>query len=156
MSESKIPSKVLGYHEEKALKERSRELADVRDNVEVAQGVGFETKDKGAVQKEIKRVESVLSAQSASEIDLSPSEKSQVEKEEAMLKAELQKDMPTWREYVSLTPRDGSRYSMLVNKIVQWNQNPERQAKVRRWQTLRRVLDPHNPKASSTVHLFPQ
>lgn len=151
-----LPSKTLTHQEEQSLRQRAKELEDVRDGVEVTQGVNYEVKDKASIQKEIRRINDTLSAQSIAEIDMTPAEKIRIEEEEKILRADLQKDMPTWKEYVSLTPRDGSRFTMLVNKIVGWNKDRVRSSKIQRWKTLRRLLDRENPKADSTVHLFPQ
>ncbi len=156
MTDKALPTKVLTGHEEKALRDKVRELEDVRDGVEVVQGLALETKDKPGIEKEITRLKGALQAHSVAEIDLSPAEKMAVEKELAELTAFLQKDMPTWGEHYGLHPRDGARYHALVAQIVQWEADPIRRGKVARWKTLRRLRDPHNPKASSTMYLFPQ
>lgn len=156
VNEKKVPESPLGYNEEKSLREEAQRLRDIKDGVEVTQGVQYEAKDNAAVATRLKQVEATLSARSVTEMDLSPEDRRRAMNEEVALREDLQKDMPTWKEYSRLSPRDGAVYTNLVNKIAKWDADPIRRQKIRRWKTLRRLLDPHNPKSDSTVHLFPQ
>lgn len=153
---TKVPVKPLGFMEDKSLRERKGVLEDMRDNVEVTQGVQHEVSNKKAITEELGRIEKTLANHSVAEMDLSKDERSQIEKEEEALRVDLQKDMPTWTEYSTLTPKHGARYQLLVQKIGKWNVDHTRRSKIMRWKTLRRLLDPHNPKADSTIFLFPQ
>lgn len=147
-------AKVLSSQEEKNIDQRIDSLKEIREGKEVVQGLNYEIKDTAAIDQRIAELERVKSMHGAPEI--SPKERDRAVAELKLLEEDLRKDMPTWDEYVSLTPKSGSRYTRLVQKIFKWETNPVRRQKIQRWKTLRRLLDREDPTAASTVHLFPQ
>lgn len=147
-------SKILSPGEEKAIDKKINELKDIRDGVELMQGVNYETKDKAGVIKEIGKLESERSSHSL--LELSDTDRIRALKELKVLQDDLQKGMPTWDQYVSLTPKHGPRYTALVRQIVLWESDPIRRQKVQRWKTLRRLVDPQDEQAANVMYLFPQ
>lgn len=153
--ETKLQSaKVLTAQEEKNIDQRIEALKNVRDEKEVIQGVNFESPDQAAVEQQIAELEKIKQTHGVPQ--LSAVERQRAVKEIELLEADLRKDMPTWDEYVGLTPKHGARYTKLVRKIVEWEKNPIRRQKVQRWKTLRRLIEPEDPLAASTMYLFPQ
>lgn len=147
-------AKILSANEEKAINEKIGQLREIQNEKEVVQGVNFESSDPKAIDAKIAELEKIKREQGVPA--LSGKEKDRVVSELAMLEQDLQKDMPTWDEYVGLTPKAGPRYTSLVRKIYNWEKDPVRRQKIQRWKTLRRVLTPDDPTAASTMYLFPQ
>jgi len=147
-------TKILSPHEEKAIAENIEHLKEVRDEKEIVQGVTLENRDPAEIDRKIAELERIKRAHSAP--ILSPKERERAIREMDMLTDDLRRDMPTWDEYVGLTPKHGARYTSLVRKIVQWEADPVRRQKVERWKTLRRLIEPEDPQYSNTTYLFPQ
>lgn len=153
--EMKLPtSKIISHAEEKALDKQLEGLKDIRDEKELMQGVSYEARDRGAVEAKIKELEQIKATHGAPE--LSAVERDRAFKELKGLEDDLHQGMPTWDEYISLTPKHGARYTALVKKIVQWEGDAVRRQKIARWRTLRRVLDPNDDQADAMLYLFPQ
>ncbi len=147
-------AKVLSGNEEKAINQRIDQLKEIVNEKEIVQGVNFEAQDVKPIEKQIADLEKIKREQGVPA--LSAKEKDRVFNEERMLREDLQKDMPTWDEYVGLTPKSGARYSTLVRKIYNWERDPVRRQKVQRWKMLRRMMEPEDPQFASTMYLFPQ
>lgn len=145
---------ILSANAEKAIEQKIEQLKELRDEKEIVQGVNFEAKDPKAIERKIAELEKVKREQGVPQI--SSKERDRAVAEIKLLQDDLRQDMPTWDEYVGLTPKAGARYTSLVQKIVKWEQDPIRKQKVQRWKTLRRILEPDNPMASSMTYLFPQ
>lgn len=154
MSDPKLESaKILTHKEEQNIDKEIKNLEDIRDEVEVTQGVNFEARNKGLIESKIRDLRAVKSNHAIPR--LSDKERTQAEQECKILEADLQRDMPTWQVYAGSTPRDGARHTALVTKIYNWEHDPVRRQKVMRWKRLRRMIDPENPKSDSTMYLFP-
>ncbi len=155
MEDIKLQSaKIHSFQEEKAINEQIDQLKEIADERELEQGIRLENRNPKAIDAKIAELEKLKRAHGVPQ--LSPVERSRALKEVEMLTEDLQKDMPTWDEYVSLTPKHGARYTALVRKIVSWENDPVRRQKVQRWKTLRRLIEPNDPMAASTMYLFPQ
>lgn len=146
-------AKILTHKEEQNIDKEIRTLEDIRDEVEVTQGVNFEARNKGLIEAKIRELQAAKSMHSVPR--LSDKDRSHAEQECKVLEADLQRDMPSWQIYASSTPKDGARHTALVTKIYNWEHSPVRRQKVMRWKKLRRMIDPENPKADSTMYLFP-
>lgn len=145
--------RTLSYGEEVDLKRRIQDHKDSLGGKELMQGVNLSAPNVANAKKEIKKLETILNSQGIGEI--SDKERAEIEKEERLLREDLQKGMPSWDTYQGSRPQHGPRHDKLVDWIVRTNADPVRQQKIRRWKTLRRHLDPHNPKASHVMYLFP-
>ena len=147
-------AKTLSSNEERGINDRIKQLEEIKNEGEIVQGVNYESKDPKAIEAKIAELEKIKREQGAPPLSLK--ERDRVTHEIKMLTEDLQKDMPTWDDYVGLTPKSGSKYSSLVRKIYNWERDPVRRQKVQRWKMLRRALEPEDPTFSSTMHLFPQ
>lgn len=155
MDQVKLQSaKVLTPQEERSIDQNIASLTELKDEKEIVQGVNYEAKDVESIDRRIKELQRLKQMHGVPII--SPKERERVQKELTLLEDDLRKDMPSWEVYVGLTPKDGARYTSLVRKIVKWESDPVRRQKVQRWKTLRRLLEPEDPTASSTMYLFPQ
>lgn len=146
--------KVLSPGEEKAIDSTLEDLKNVRDGVEIMQGVNFESRSQDQVDKKIADLERVKRNFGLPE--LSQNDKMRAERELELLTADLQKDMPSWGEYYSSRPQDGARHTFMVHKIVKWDADPIRRQKVQRWKILRRMVHRDDPQASNVMYLFKQ
>lgn len=145
--------KTLSYGEQKALESKIQELKDAKGGKEVVQGVNIGAPNVQVLDRQVKRLEAVLSSQGVGEI--SDKEREKYVLEEKALKEDLRKGMPTWTQYANSRPKDGPRHDRIVEWIGRSNKDPVRQQKIRRWKTLARHLNPFDPKASHTNRLFP-
>lgn len=146
--------KTLSYGEQKALVDKIQDLKDASGGKELVQGVNMSSPNVQKNRQELRRLEGILSSQGIFEI--SAKERTAIEAEEKLLREDLQKGMPSWDRYVASRPKDGPRHDKMVSWITQTDGDPIRSQKVRRWKTLRRYLFPLDPKASHTMHLFPE
>lgn len=147
-------AKVLTAQEEKNLDSQIESLKNFRDEKEIMQGVTFEASDPEVLDAQIKELERIKRSHGVT--PLTAVDRTRALNELKMLEEDLRKDMPTWDEYVSLTPKHGARYTALVRKIVRWEQDAIRRQKIQRWKQLRRLVEPDDPLAASTMYLFPQ
>ena len=151
--------RVLGYAEQKALKEKAEYLESVLDRSEIKQGVNFDVKDEQLVKANLARTKQILSTQGATQV--SGSERTKLEREIREIQDRLRAGwegvpaIPTWDQY-QVHPKDGIRYANMRDTIVRWEQNALRKRLVRRWKSLKRMLYPDDPSASNTMHLFPR
>lgn len=144
--------RTLSYGEQVDLERRIQDTKDSLNGKELMQGVNVNAPNFKLARKKLEQLESILSSQGVGEV--SGPEREKIEKEERLLREDLQKDMPSWETYVGSRPKDGPRHDKIVTWINQSNSDPVRQQKIRRWKSLRRYLDPHNPKASHVNNLF--
>jgi hypothetical protein len=146
--------KTLSYGEEKALRERIQDLKDAQGGKELVQGVNMSSPNLARNRAELQRLQNILNSQGVSQ--LSKKELDEAEKEEKVLRDDLQKGMPSWDRYVQSRPKDGPRHDKIVEWIVDSDADPIRQQKVKRWKSLRRHINPNDPKFSHTNRLFPE
>lgn len=146
--------RTLSYGEQKNLEAKIQEIEDALGGKELVQGVNMNTPNRQKNLMELKRLKSILSSQGVHEV--SDKERSAYEKEEEILRENLRKGMPSWDKYVGSRPKDGPRHDKVVDWIVRSDADPARQQMIKRWKTLRRHLDPSNPKAAHVMHLFPE
>jgi hypothetical protein len=153
ITKRRLTEKPLSYSEEQALQREKKMLEDVRDEVEIRQGIKHEVQDEAAVEERIKAIDKTLekSADRAT-----GAERGELEKREKELRAYLQKDSATWNDHTRLRPSDGIRYSEYVDGLVTQMKDPHRARLVEEWKGIRRRLDPENPRASDTRYLFRQ
>lgn len=147
-------AKILSIGEEKAIDKAVNDLKDIRDEVEIAQGVNFEAKNKGDINKKIADLERIKRNHSVPQ--LSDGERQKALTELRDLEVDLRRDMPTWRNYERSRPQDGAAHHAMVRLIVKWEGDALRRAKVQRWKTLRRLTNPDDPQASNVMYLFEQ
>jgi hypothetical protein len=150
----KVMSRHLSMQEEQVMKKRLRLLEDMRDDVEIMQGVNYEAKDPAKLDAEIARLKQSLSTKSVQAA--TGAERDSVLREISSLEEDLKKGMPKWDIYANTRRRDGMAYVKLKNQIMKWESDPERKRKVARWKYLRRRLDPSDPDIANTMHLFPE
>lgn len=153
MNAANPSGRTLSYGEQKSLESKIQDHKDALGGKEVLQGLNVNSPNVVVSRREIKRLEGILSSQGIGEI--SEEERGKIAVELKALTADLQKGMPSWDRYISSRPKDGPRHDRMINWINTTNADPVRQQKIKRWKTLRRYLDPHNPKASHVMHLFP-
>lgn len=146
--------RTLSYGEQKALEFRIQDLKDAQGGKELAQGVNMTSPNAAKNRAELKRLEGILSSQGVGKI--SDKELAEVEKEEKILREDLQKGMPTWDRFAQSRPKDGPRHDKLVEWISISDADPIRSQKVRRWKNLRRHINPYDPKFSHVNKLFPE
>lgn len=145
--------RTLSYGEQKNLEAKIQEIEDALGSKELVQGVNMNTPNRQKNVQELKRLKGILASQGVSQV--SDKEKKDYEKEEELLRQDLQKGMPSWDKYQGSRPKDGPRHDKVVDWVVRSNEDIVRQQKIRRWKTLRRHIDPSNPKAAHVMHLFP-
>lgn len=138
----------LSTKEEKVLDDKIKSLKDMRDGVEIEQGVSFEVKNKAALDQEISKMENIRQMNSISEVG--EAEKGKYMREVKLLEEDLQRGAPTWEQYERSRPHDGPSHNAIVNWIVATQADKVRNQKVQRWKTLRRLLG----LPSNTMFLF--
>lgn len=144
----------LSYGEQKNLEAKIQELEDAQGGKELVQGVNMSSPNIQKNRREIQRLRSILATRGVGEV--SAKEKSDAEKEEAILREKLQKGMPSWDRYQQSRPKDGPRHDKIVNWIVEADADVNRRQMIDRWKTLRRIINPHDPKAAHVNNLFPE
>lgn len=145
----------LSYHEENALKEEEKRLQDMKDGVELRQGVKFEPEDLNALDRRLKQIKDLRSRRGV-DSEVSGAERDYLEKREKMLREHLQSVNPSFNDHQYLRPKDGPRYSKLVQQELQNMMDPEYQAMVKDWKDCRRRLFPNDPTAADTRYLYPE
>ncbi len=145
--------RTLSFGEQKALEARIQDLKDAQGGKELVQGVTMTSPNAAKNRAEIKRLEGILASQGVGKV--SDKELADLEKEEKILRAELQKGMPTWDRFAQSRPKDGPRHDKMVEWIVTSDADPMRSQMIRRWKNLRRHMNPHDPKFSHVNKLFP-
>lgn len=145
--------KHLGFAEQKALEEQIRQLQDAHDEVEVegAQGVKHETRDRKGLSQRLAHLKKIHDAQKV--VEATGAERENLEKEEKILRERLDPKM-SWDEYSMTQRKHGMRYQRLVAQIQKWNSDPKYQADMKKWKYIRRRLDPNDPNISNVMHLF--
>lgn len=146
--------KTLSYGEQKALEARIQDLKDAQGGKELVQGVSMSSPNAAKNRAELQRLQNILNSQGVSQ--LSKKELDEAQKEEKILLEDLRIGMPRWDQYVNSRPKDGPRHDKIVEWIVENDADPIRQQKVRRWKSLRRHINPNDPKFSHTNRLFPE
>ena len=141
----------LSYSEEQALRKEKATLEDVKDEVEIRQGLKNEMQDEEGVTSRLRAIDKQLerSAERAT-----GAERVRLEAREKALRDHIQKRNPTWDQYTRLRPSDGVRYTELVDQIRKNNEDPVYQRMVGEWKGIRRRLDPENPRACDTRYLM--
>ena len=145
----------LSHHEEKALIEEEQNLQDIKDGVELKQGVKYEAQDLNALEKRLNEIRKLRETRGV-DPNVSPEQREYLEKREKMLLEHLQKFNPTFKEHQYTRPSDGPKYSRLVQQELKNMMDPEYQRMVRDWKDCRRQLFPEDPNASDTRHLYPE
>mgnify|MGYP001594941963 CR=1 FL=1 len=149
--------KALSYKEEKDIDDKIKYLEDVRDEVEVQQGVKHEAKDSKAIENKLNSLKKIKEAQGVSQVE--GRERLKVEKESEQLMDRIRQKwggkIPSYNEYWMRPKEGGIKYLRLVDKIYSLNKDREYHALVTRWKTLQRMLDPTDPHASNTLKFFP-
>lgn len=143
----------LSLNEEQSLDRQIGDLEKQVEGTEIRQGLNHQAPNKANVQKKIAHLRRIRETRSVRKAV--GREREQIEMEIQQLKSELQKGMPTFKEYSFTRKKDGPLYNELVQWIVKSEKDPERVRKVNRWKYLRRRLDPTNPRIASTTLLFP-
>lgn len=145
----------LSHHEETALAEEEKRLQDIKDGVELRQGVKFEAEDLGALERRLKQIKEMRATRGVSSAKLSEAEKNYLEKRERMLREHLQSMHPTFKDHQYARPSDGPKYSRIVQQELRNMMDPEFQAMIRDWKDCRRRLNPDDPTAADTRNLYP-
>ena len=144
----------LSHSEEQSLDRTIGDLNKQIDKTEISQGLNHAAPNKENVQKriaELRRIRETRSVRKAV-----GREREQVEMEIKKLTEELQKGMPTWKEYSFTRKKDGPVYNQLKQWIIGSETNPLRKQRIARWKYLKRRLDPTDPYIASTTRLFPK
>jgi hypothetical protein len=150
--------RTLSYGEQKDLERRIQDLHDAAGGKELVQGVNITAPNKEMMNRQLKHLQNTLASQGVGEV--AEKERVEMEKECRMIEDKIRtgfpgRPMPTWSAFVSSRPKDGPRHDKIVAWDLWFNNDPTVQQLVRRWKTLRRHLDPHDPKASHVSHLHP-
>ena len=144
----------LSYGEEHSLDRQIGDLQNQIDGKEIDQGLNHQAPNRASVQKRIDQLQRIRETRSVHQVV--GRERDQVEMQIKSLTAELQKGMPTWREYAFTRKKDGPVYNQLKQWIIKSEQDPVRKQKIARWKYLRRCIDPSDPYIASTTRLFPK
>lgn len=152
--------RTLNYGEEQSIKERIQDIDDALLGREhpSAQGVNFSSPNAGLARRKKQELESILKSQGVR--DISAKEHDEMEKECRMIEEKIQTfpnhKMPTWDQYIGSNPKGGFRHDKLVEWCGWFNSNPQIRQLVQRWKSLKRHLEPHDPRASHMNRLFPE
>lgn len=153
--------RTLNYGEEKFIKQKIQDLEDTIQGRELVgtQGVHLTANNIVKVRRQVDELKTVLKTQGVREI--SEKERVEMEKECRMIEEKIRNGfpgyaMPSWDRYVGSRPKDGPRHDRLVDWCTWFNSNSVVQNLVKRWKSLRRHLDPMNPKSSHVMYLFPE
>lgn len=150
--------KTLSFKEERDINEKIKYLEDVRDEVEVQQGVKHEVKDSTVVEEKLKQLKRVKEQYGVTRLE--GKERDGAEKEVSRITDRIRQKwggtFPTYEEYWMNSRKGGIQYMRLVDKIQKLNSDREYAALVQRWKNLQRCLEPNDPHASNTMKFFPQ
>ncbi len=145
-------SKTLGYNELKALKAEEQKLQDIKDGVELQQGVKYEAEDLRSVEEKLARIKKIR--QDGEAPDLSSNERTFLEQKAKMIQEHMHKINPSFDEFSQTRPKDGYRYTRLVQQTSRNMQDKEYQGMVREWQDCQRKLHPDDAYAADTRQLY--
>lgn len=144
----------LGYSEERSLRDKEKWLESVYKRKEIQQGVAHDPKDLNRIKQKLEDVRSQLRF---APTRASGSERVQIEMELKKTEERMRQlwggKIPTWSEYWQRPKEGGIHYLMLRDKIVELNQSREYSELVKRWQFLRRRLEPQDKNIANTIHL---
>lgn len=154
---NKVPQQVaqprtLSYSETNALKQEEQKLQDIKDGIELKQGVNYEADDLRDVEKRLAQIRKIR--QDGEAPDLSEREKLHLEQKEKMIREHFHKINPSFETFQYLRPKDGPRYSRLVQQTEKNMNDPEYQKMVREWQDIQRKLHPDDAYAADTRQLY--
>lgn len=145
----------LSFSEERALREKEQYLDSVYKKKEIAQGVTHDPKDLNRIRTKLEGVRDQLRfAPERAE----GHERVKIEAEIKRVEDEMAKfwggTFPTWEEHWINPKSGGIRYNVYRDRIVQVNKSKEYADLFRRWQFLRRRLEPQDPNIASSLHLY--
>ncbi len=143
----------LSLAEENSFDRQIEDLEKQVSGAEIQQGLNHQAPNRANVQKrieELRRIRETRSVRAAV-----GREREEVEMEIQSIKDELQKGMPTFKEYSFTRKKDGPFYNALKQWIVRSEQNPVRRQQIARWKYLKRRIDPTDPYIANTTNLFP-
>lgn len=143
----------ISHSEETSIDRQIEDLEKQVDGAEIRQGLNYQAPNRANVQKKIAELRRIRETRSVRKAV--GREREQIEMEIGDLKEELQKGMPTFKEYSFTRKKDGPFYNALVQWIAKSESDPVRVGRIKRWKYLRRRLDPENPRIASTTLLFP-
>lgn len=146
------PTKTLSHGEIQALKAEEQKLQDIKDGVELRQGVKYEADDLKAVEDKLNRIRKIR--QEGEAPDLSSNERTFLEQKAKMIQEHMHRINPTFKEFQDSRPSDGPRYSRLVQQLTRNMVDKEYQGMVREWQDCRRKLHPEDAYAADTRQLY--
>lgn len=144
----------LSHHEETALAQEEQRLQDIKDGVELRQGVKYETDDLVSLERRLKQIKD-LRANRGVGAGAVGEERTYLEKREKMLAEHLKSLHPTFKDHQYSRPSDGPKYNRIVQQELRNMLDPEFQAMVRDWKDCRRRLYPEDPTAADTRNLYP-
>jgi len=144
----------LSHSEEESLDRQIGDLQKQVDEKEIEQGLNHQAPNKVNVQRRISELRRIRETRSVREAV--GREREQVEMELQSLTVELQKGMPTWKEYAFTRKKDGPVYNQLKQWIIKAETDLIRRQRIVRWKYLRRRIDPTDPYIASTTRLFPR
>lgn len=145
----------LSYSEERSLREREQWLDAIYKKKEIQQGVTHDPKDLARVKAKLDAVRHQLRFSPARAVG---NERVRLEMEIKKIEERLKQfwggKFPTWTEY-NMRPKEGGiHYNYLRDKLVELNQSQEFCNLTRRWQFLRRRLEPQDRNIANTINLF--
>lgn len=152
----KVPARVgLSYVEEKALREKEAWLDSVVKRKELQQGVNHDPKDVNAARKKLSMIRSQLS--NYAPVRAEGQERVRIEMELKKIHEQIRikwgGKIPTHDEYWIRPKEGGIRYLHLRDKLVRLGRDREYSELVKRWQFLRRRLEPQDSNISNTLNL---
>lgn len=148
--------KTLSFNEEKDINSKIEYLEDVKDGVEIQQGVKPEVKDTKMLEAKLKHLKVIKEKYGVTRVE--GRERIQAEKEVQKLEDRMKTfwggRFPTFKEHW-IKPKDGGiGYIRYVEQIRKNNASPEYNGLVTRWKTLKRMINPEDPHASNTLQLY--
>jgi hypothetical protein len=151
----KVPMSIgLSYAEERALREKEQWFDSVYRKKEIQQGVAHDPKDLARIKSKLEAVRSQLRFAPTRAMG---SERVRIEMEVKKIEDRIRViwggKIPTWSEYWIRPKEGGIHYNNLRDKIVEVNQSREYAELIRRWQFLRRRLEPQDKNIANTLHL---
>lgn len=156
--DKKVPhSTGLSYSEERSLREKRQWFDSIYKKKEIQQGVAHDPKDLARVKSKIDAIDNQLRFAPTRAVG---AERVRIEMELKRIEEEIAKmwggKIPTWAEYWTRPKEGGIHYANLRDKLVKLNQSAEYSNLIRRWQFLRRRLEPQDRNIASTLHLHKQ
>ena len=144
----------LSHSEERSLREKEQWLESIYKKKEIQQGVAHDPRDLARVKTKLEAIRRQLQFAPQRAVG---NERVRVEMEikkvEDRIKILWGGKIPSWTEYWMRPKEGGIHYNALRDKLVELNQNKEYSDLIRRWQFLRRRLEPQDKNIASTLHL---